>query len=279
MSFARQGMIVCLGLGLFLTVFVCQAAAAQGAQYGAPQALPSGAQRLFVLANQTRASDGLGSLKWDPALAAAALQHCNLMADMGSISHRYQGEADLTVRAGHAGAHFSLVEENVAVGPYIDGIHRGWMNSPGHRENLLNPQIDRAGIAVVMRGGSLYAVADYARAVPVLTQGQVEATVAGMLRARGLAVLRDANRARALCASSGRFKPMDGASFLMRWQGSDVTQVPADLARRVASGEYRQAAVGSCPAQIPARTIDGGFTAYRVAVLLYAADTAAYEGR
>jgi uncharacterized protein YkwD len=261
-----------LSLTLALAALLSQRSIAEPA-YSAPQALPSGAQQLLALANQTRASYGLGPLKWDPALAAGALQHCTMMAHEGQISHRYQGEADLTVRASREGAHFSLIEENVAVGPYIDGIHRGWMNSPSHRANLLNPQIDRVGIAVVVRGRSLYAVADYARVVPVLTQSQVEAAFAGVLRAHGLAVLRDANGARALCASSGRFRPVDGASFLMRWQGSDVTQLPADLARRLASGAYRQAAVGSCPAQT------GGFTAYRVAVLLYASDAATLAGR
>ncbi|MGO9340212.1 MAG: CAP domain-containing protein [Terracidiphilus sp.] len=239
--------------------------------YNNPQTMPGAAEQLFALANQTRANYGLGALKWDPALAAGALQHCIRMTQSGSISHQYRGEPDVTARAGHAGAHFSLIEENIALGPYASGIHQGWMNSPGHRANLLNPAIDRVGIAVLARGGELYAVADYSRAVAMLTPGQVEAAFAGLLRARGLAVLRDANQARALCASSGRFMPQDGASFLMRWQGSDVTQLPADLARRVASGEYRQAAVGSCPAQ----NVDGGFTAFRVAVLLYGANTAA----
>jgi hypothetical protein len=264
MTIARQRALVCLAL--LMTALLAYAGAVAKAQ-----ALPSGAKQLFAMANQTRASYGLGSLKWDPALAAGALQHCILMAQEEQISHRYQGEADLTVRAGHAGAHFSLVEENVAVGPYVDGIHRGWMNSPGHRENLLNPQIDRVGIAVVMRGGSLYAVADYARAVPVLTRNQVEAAVAGMLHARGLSIVSDANEARAYCASSAQFKGSGARSALIRWEGADVTQLPPYLAQRVASGEYSGAAVGSCPAQ----GADGTFTVYRVAVLLYGADTAA----
>lgn len=264
MILARQRALPCLAL-LMTAVLSCAGAAAKA------QELASDEQQLFTLANQTRAGNGLGSLKWDPALAAAALQHCNLMADMGSISHRYQGEADLTVRAGQAGAHFSLVEENVAVGPYVDGIHRGWMNSPGHRENLLNPQIDRVGIAVVARGGSLYAVADYARAVPVLNRSQIEATVAGMLHARGLSIVGDPSQARAYCATSAQFKGAGARSALVRWESADVTQLPAYLAQRVASGEYRAAAVGSCPAQGAA----GTFTVYRVAVLLYGADTAA----
>jgi uncharacterized protein YkwD len=273
MRIVRQAVILSLALDLIL--FVPSAFAASDSPYGGPQAMPGGAEQLFALASQARAHYGLGALKWDPALAAGAMQHCMRMTQGGSISHQYRGEPDVTIRAGQAGAHFSLIEENIAVGPYASGIHQGWMNSPGHRANLLNPAIDHVGIAVLARGGALYAVADYARAVPVLAQAQVEAAFAGMLRARGVGVLRDPSAARAWCATSQRFKPTDTASFLMRWQGSDVTQLPAELARRVASGEYRQAAVGSCPAQ----NVDGGFTAFRVAVLLYAADTAALESR
>jgi len=265
----RQGAM--LPLAMALAFFLPCALAASGSEHGGPQGMQGAAEQLFALANQTRANYGLGALKWDQALAASALQHCVRMTQGGSLSHQYRGEPDVTLRAGRAGAHFSLIEENIAVGPYASGIHQGWMNSPGHRANLLNTAIDRVGIAVLAHGGALYAVADYARAVPVLTSVQVEGAFAVMLRARGLSVLRDSSVARAWCASSGRFKPADAASFLMRWQGSDVTQLPAELARRIASGEYREAVVGSCPAE----AVDRGFTTYRVAVLLYGVNTAA----
>jgi hypothetical protein len=51
----------------------------------------------------------------------------------------------------------------------------------------------------------------------------------------------------------------------MLWQDADLTRLPQALVGRIASGQYRQAAVGSCPAQGQ----EGSFTAYRVAVLLY----------
>src|ERR1039457_1698952 len=108
------------------------------------------------------------------------------MAAEGPISHRYNGEPDLTSRAGQAGAHFSLIEENIAVGSYPATIHQRWMESPGHRSNLLNPQVDRVGIAVVAANGVIYAVADYARVVQVLNPTQVEAAIAALLRPRGL---------------------------------------------------------------------------------------------
>jgi hypothetical protein len=256
---------VVLWIALAVLPLLAQGQAVQNLQSESAQALSPQAEQLFALANQTRAAQGLGTLKWDPALAAAALKHCQRMAVEGPISHRYAGELDLSERAGQAGAHFRLIEENIAVGPSAANIHTGWMNSPPHRANLLSPNIDRVGIAVVGRGELIFAVADYSGAVPVLTPAQVEANFAEMLRAKGLIILKDPSQARAYCASSGRLKGLDVPGFLMRWQNSDVTQMPPDLAAKVASGQYRQAAVGSCPAQ----DVEGAFTVYRVAVLLY----------
>jgi len=229
---------------------------------------PAKAEQLFALANSTRAQEGRGRLVWDQALADAALKHCLRMAAKGPISHRYNGEADLTTRAAEAGAHFSLIEENIAVGAYPGSIHQGWLDSPGHRANLLNPDIDRVGIAVVAAQGALFAVADYARAVPVLTQSQVESHVAGLLRGHGVSVVRDTTDARAACRLDKGLPPLAGAEspqFVMRWQDANLDQLPSRLVENMASGRYRRAAVGSCPA----RGAEDAFTVYRVAVLLY----------
>jgi hypothetical protein len=262
-----------LCLALVSTVLLAQSPASLDSPYGQLQALPSGAQQLFALANQSRAAASLPPLQWDQSLASAALQHCLRMAREGPIAHRYGDEPDLTLRAAQAGAHFSLIEENIAVGPYPASIHQGWMRSPDHRANLLNPAVDRVGIAVVQRGGALFAVADYAHAEPVLTRGQVEAVFAAMLRARGLAILTGSPAALDYCASTGRFTAPDPPDFAIRWQGPDLTRLPADLDKKLASGRYRQAAVASCPAE----DVEGAFTVYRVAVLLYGADAVAFQ--
>lgn len=220
-------------------------------------------QQIVGLANEARAEVGAGRLEWDPALAAAALYHCRLMAAQGPIGHRYQGEADLAGRAGQAGAHFDLIEENVAVGPSAAVIHDEWMHSPGHRSNLLSPDVNRVGVAVVQSRGVLYAVADYSRRVESLTATQVEAQVAGLIKERGVSIVADASQARRACgADSGA---PQGAAFIMRWQGSDLARLPKALEDRLASGQFQRAAVGSCAA----RGADGAFTAYRVAVALY----------
>lgn len=221
-----------------------------------------------MLANQSRAEAGAGPLKWDPALAVAARRHCLRMAAEGPISHQYRGEPDLSTRAAEAGAHFSLVEENVAVGPDPSTIHQMWMHSPGHRTNLLNPAVDRVGVAVVASRNGLYAVADYERAVPLLTQAQVEAKVAGMVETGGVVVAHGSNEARQACVTD---KGMPGfesggrSKFVMRWEDSDLSRLPRELTTEMASGKFRKAEVASCTPQGQ----QGTFTAYRIAVLLF----------
>jgi uncharacterized protein YkwD len=258
---------------LFLLALVLPWAVAARAQvHPEDQNLPDSHQeddRIYALANQARAEAGVGRLAWDPALAAAALAHCRRMAMEGPIAHRYGGEADVSQRAADAGAHFGVIEENVAIGPTGAAIHDEWMHSQGHRENLLSPDVDRVGIAVVSARGVLYAVADYSHGVAALTPAQVEALVASLIRVSGVKVFPDPSVARAGCATDSGM-PRAGAGgpqarFIMRWQDSDLSRLPPALTARLASGNYRSAAVGSCPAQ----NVEGAFTAYRVAVLLY----------
>jgi uncharacterized protein YkwD len=144
----------------------CVNAAQRGAQPsdGNQANLKDESEQLFALANQARAQAKVRRLRWDPSLAAAALKHClRLVAagPIGRLSHQYDGEPGLGSRAGQAGAHFDMIEENVASGPTASAIHEAWMESPEHRQNLLNPGVDCVGIAVVADDGILYAVADY----------------------------------------------------------------------------------------------------------------------
>lgn len=249
----------------FALMHAIPSAKAQSAPAAVPQQKPAIAQKLFALANQSRAADGVSQLTWDPTLADAALKHCLRMAVEGSLAHRYDGEPDLTARAGAAGAHFSLIEENIAVGSHAETIHQGWLDSSEHRSNLLNPAVDRVGIAVVANGGVLFAVVDFSRGVDVLTPTQVEERFADLLRLRGLMVSPDTTDARSYCRLSGSYQGSDPPKSLFRWQNGDLTKLPDQVLAQLASGRYRRAAVGSCPPQ----DVKGAFTVYRVAVLLY----------
>jgi hypothetical protein len=243
-------------------------AAAPAQQMGSTQALRAKQEQLLALTNQARAQAGVAPVKWDPALAAAAMKHCMRMAAEGPIGHQYPGEPDLSERAGLAGAHFSLIEENVAVGAYPAQIHQGWLNSPGHRRNMLNPDVDTVGIAVVALGEVLYAVVDFEKAVPDRNSAQVEAAVAALIRANGITVRNNPVDARAACAlDHGVPRSLSGPEpgFIMRWQDADMGQLPPALVSRLHTREFTQASVGSCPAQ----NGQGSFTVYRVAVMLY----------
>ncbi len=264
MGISRQGMV--LSLALAMHVALAQDPPSRSSQMERSHAIQAEAWQIVVLANQARAQAGAGPLKWDAALAAAAREHCLRMVAEGKIAHHYEGEPDVAQRAAQAGAHFSLIEENVAIAPTPAAIHDAWMSSPGHRANLLNPAVDRVGVTVVAGPDGLYAVADYERAVPVLTQAQVETTVAALIE--GVAVLSDATLARAACAEdNGLPRPASGAKprFIMRWQDAELTRLPEALADKLATGKFSQAEVGSCPT----KGQEGSFTAYRVAVLLY----------
>ncbi|HEY2471821.1 MAG TPA: CAP domain-containing protein [Terracidiphilus sp.] len=226
------------------------------------------AVQLLALANQARAAAGAGPLKWDDALAVAARKHCQRMATEGPIGHQYPGELDLSERAGLAGAHFDLIEENVAIGTTPEQIHDEWMHSNGHRENMLNPEVDRVGIAVIASRGVLYATADYTHGVQKLSQEQAEDHIAGLIRPRGLTILPNPALARLACTMESGVPRTNGGvppAFVMRWQDSDLSHLPKALVDQLASGHYRDAAVGSCEPKGDA----GSFTAYRMAVLLY----------
>lgn len=264
MTISRQGLV--LSLALVAPVVFAQAPWSRTSQMASSNAIQPEAGQLVLLANQARAQAGAGPLQWDPTLAVAARQHCLRMASEGQLSHQFAGEPEVSARAAQAGAHFSLIEENVAIAPTPSAIHDAWMHSPGHRTNLLNPQVDHVGVAVVAGRNGLYAVADYERAVPVLSQTQIETQVASLLH--GVTIQLDPALARSACATEGDLpRPASGPRprFVMYWEDAQLTQLPKDLAHALASGQYHQAAVGSCSAQSQA----GEFTAYRIAVLLY----------
>ena len=123
-------------------------------------------QTLFDAANRERAAQGLASLKWSAALASAARTHAQKMAQANRLEHQFPGEMDLGTRVRLAGVRFRAVAENVAQGPSAASIHSQWMNSPPHRANVLDPELDSIGIAVVERNGQLFAVQDFAQASP-----------------------------------------------------------------------------------------------------------------
>ena len=221
-------------------------------------------QYLFAAANRDRLERGLTPLRYDQALASAALAHAQQMAARQAISHQFTGEPGLALRVARAGVRFSLVTENVAEAGNSALIHELWMHSEGHRANLLDPKVDSVGIAVVARSGQLYAVQDFARSVESLSLLQQEAIVGELVASGGVAILPDSHDAERTCALSTGFVGARRPWFVMRFTAADLKRLPDELVAKLATSRYHEAAVGACSAQE-----QSPFTSYQVAVLLY----------
>jgi len=230
-------------------------------------------QFLFTAANRERVSRNLRPLRQDIELTQAAAFHAHQMAAHGDISHEFPGEPDMASRAASAGLHFSLVSENVARASDASKLHSMWMQSDGHRENLLDPNVDAVGISVVSSKGEYYAVEDFASVVEALSIEQQESTVtslivrAGISAANGLAAEADdaaTKAARQTCAMPTGYAGARKPGFVMRYSASTLIVLPATLRDRISSGKYHEAAVGACsPSE------GSSFTSYNIAVLLY----------
>ena len=235
---------------------------------GFPSAPNVAEQLLLTQANEDRASRNLPELKRDPMLSQAALFHAYQMAEHGDISHGFPGEPDLSARGASAGVRFSLITENVAEAGEPTVIHNMWMHSEGHRANLLDPEVNIVGIAVVTRDNEVFAVEDFASTVDSLSLDQQETAVASLLSTTGLTVVtpdQDAlANARQTCSMSSGYAGTHQPWFIMRYTASRLDVLPQQLRSRLTSGKYHQALIGACPSSEPTT-----FSSYNIAILLY----------
>jgi hypothetical protein len=222
------------------------------------------AQSLFESANHERLAHGLAPLNWSATLAKAAQQHALRMAAQDTLSHQLPGEPGMAARASQAGARFSSLAENVAEGPNAASIHQQWMNSPPHRANLLDAQLDSVGIAVAEHKGTLFAVEDFSLEAGRLSVEEQEGIVGAKLRPHGLRLLSNTSDARRSCVLDNGYAGSHVPSFVLHYATHDLETLPDLLVQRIQTGKYHSAVVGACPGG--AKT---GFSNYRIAVLLF----------
>jgi uncharacterized protein YkwD len=102
---------------------------------------------VFIGINQARQENGLSPLQRDSFMDILARQHCDYMKTTGFQSHNgFEDRANQIISRNGA----SHVGENVAVG-YSDApsLVRVWLASPGHRENIMDPDFTRTGIGYI----------------------------------------------------------------------------------------------------------------------------------
>jgi uncharacterized protein YkwD len=108
------------------------------------------AERARDLVNAYRKEKGLRPLKLQPALTEAARAHARDLAKWDRISHFGSDGSNPWDRVKRAGYNAKLAAENVGTGQItIDEVMKGWQASPGHNRNLLLPEAEHMGIALV----------------------------------------------------------------------------------------------------------------------------------
>jgi uncharacterized protein YkwD len=117
-----------------------------------PRPRPDLEARMLELVNQERVAAGLKSLAPDPELTEVARRHSADMFARGYFAHDTPERRDPFDRMRAANVRFVNAGENLALAPTVQVAHRGLMNSPGHRANILYPQFGRVGIGI-MDGG------------------------------------------------------------------------------------------------------------------------------
>jgi uncharacterized protein YkwD len=122
-------------------------APAPAARTAAPAASGSEAT-VLALVNEARAAAGCGAVRADPALAAVARAHSADMRDRDYFSHDTPEGLSPFDRAEAAGI-TSARAENIAAGQRdAAAVMDAWMNSPGHRANILDCSLSTLGVGV-----------------------------------------------------------------------------------------------------------------------------------
>lgn len=115
-----------------------------------PQPSPQGTiQDLLFFTNQERHRNGLNELFYNKELEKAAQRHASDMAEQNYFSHDGLDGSDLKARVGNTNYRYTNVGENLFWRtPDNDPAYavQGWMESAGHRKNVMDPQFTEIGL-------------------------------------------------------------------------------------------------------------------------------------
>jgi len=158
-----------------LVFLIAVALAAAGAPAFSQQRAPDPgevAERAVGLTNDFRAQEGRRKVVVNEKLRAAARYFAGYMAKSGRFSHEADG-SNPAARAKQQGYEYCIVSENIAyrysstgftTRELAAGFVEDWEHSPGHRKNMLEPEVTETAVAVAGgKAGHYYAVQMFGR--------------------------------------------------------------------------------------------------------------------
>ncbi|MFC7896596.1 CAP domain-containing protein [Streptomyces sp. NPDC057381] len=105
--------------------------------------------QVLSLVNEERAAAGCAPVTANARLTRAADDYSDVMASSGVMSHTGPDGSTMTTRVEAAGYQWSTLGENIARGQAdAASVMESWMNSPGHRANILNCSFEELGVGV-----------------------------------------------------------------------------------------------------------------------------------
>ena len=113
-------------------------------------------QEVFDLVNQIREENGLTPFVYNETLAETARAHSQDMVDRNFFNHNNPDGQSPFDRMKANGIRYSMAAENIAAGyPSPEAVVEGWMNSEGHRANILG-SCKELGVGLALGGSYGY---------------------------------------------------------------------------------------------------------------------------
>ncbi len=108
------------------------------------------AQEIIDLANQARKEESLSSLEENSKLSQSAKKKAQHMKDNDYFEHTSPNGIQPWYFAEKTGYEYKVFGENLAEGFFsAENVHKGWMNSPGHKENILSKDFEEIGVGIL----------------------------------------------------------------------------------------------------------------------------------
>jgi len=223
----------------------------------------SAEKQLLEMANAERTRAGLAPLQMDAGLVQAARAHAVEMASKKQLSHQFSGEPPLTQRiSANSALHLDREGENVAVATTADDAHRALMASPPHRDNLLSPNFNVAGIGVYRKDNRIYVAQDFGDRLPSYSVKQARELVADSVeqlreQAKMPRLQRTSNRgaeasacAMAQADSLSAAAPSAGA-YMLRYTSMQPETIPSAISKVISQRGLHTYSAGTCYARTP----------------------------
>jgi uncharacterized protein YkwD len=114
--------------------------------------------RFFNAPTEVRAAHGVPALIWHNPLTLVARSHSKDLSDNNKMSHTGTDGSTIIERVDRAGITYSAVAENIGFSSHstdevVDFIIQAWLDSAGHRINILHPDLTHIGIGIARNDG------------------------------------------------------------------------------------------------------------------------------